>query len=427
VANRLRKFLSVGGALGLVAAPAAGVLLGLPQATGAAAPIAYPAFNATAAASALRLTLEDPGAPLSDQLVDTGGPTAQSAMASLGTTTAYAALPDPGSLVNSAPGLVIGLVGQGAYGLPPIKLPSLPPLPLQVSTDANGKQSATFGAGPYKLTASSTDDHSTASATGGLSTTGASVLGLTANASITKNSDGSVTATATSNAAGLALGPIKLGTIVSTATERITQDGKITSSADTKIVGLSLAGIGVSINEGGVSVDGLGISIPLAPFITPLLKGSGDTLTFQDVTSTAGTVFAPNVVLTIPFKGSTGPGYLRLVIGGSTVSMTGVGAAPATVPIVTPPSNTGGGSGSVGGLLPGDGDVPPIVGSSPPSVSGTQPIVSPPSTAPSPVATAERLPPIGLFSIRSLYLVVAGLALAMFLLGQLIRLLGVRA
>src|SRR4051794_1304499 len=67
-------------------------------------------FAASAAASGVRMTVVLPDAPVTDTPVDGGGPTAQVALSSLGTSTGYAAFPDPGGLVISAPGLVAGLL-----------------------------------------------------------------------------------------------------------------------------------------------------------------------------------------------------------------------------------------------------------------------------------------------------------------------------
>ena len=60
----------------------------------------------------------------------------------------YAAFPDPGPLVISAPGLLTGLLSGGGGGLPPISLPTLPSYPLFVASDPALHPDSSAGAGP---------------------------------------------------------------------------------------------------------------------------------------------------------------------------------------------------------------------------------------------------------------------------------------
>src|SRR5712692_9172800 len=63
------------------------------------------AFSGSAAAGGVRVTVNVPGAPLTDTPIDGGGPTAQVVVDSIGTSSGYAAFPDPGQFVLSIPGL----------------------------------------------------------------------------------------------------------------------------------------------------------------------------------------------------------------------------------------------------------------------------------------------------------------------------------
>jgi hypothetical protein len=404
----------------------------------ASAAVQPPAFSATAAADGVRESVDIPGAPLDDRLIDTGGPTAQAAVTSFGTSTGYAALPDPGSLVNSAPGLVTGLVGQGAAGLPPIKLPTVPPIPVEVATSASGTTSAHTGAGPYSISAKSATTSSSADATGGLESglTG-DIAGLASHVSIATHSDGSVTAAASTEVNGLAVGPLSIGSITSTASETLSASGVITPSSSTKITALSVGGIAVTVGDGGLAAGGGNLPLPVGKLLAPLLSAANITTMITTTKTTKGRVVAPAVLLTVPVRSGIGTaaGTMSLTIGGATASMSGAsGGAPVPTPVVsastgpTPPVGTGSsgvsaggsslGTGSIGGGS--DGVVSPGVGSS--ASGATGPTVSPPV-----VAAAHSTALLGLFDIRSLYLAIAALGLGVALLSQLIRLLGVRA
>jgi len=258
------------------------------------------------------------------------------------------------------------------------------------------------------------------------------------------NSDGSVTATATTQVTGLALGPLTLGSIVSTAAETLKPDGTITPSSSTKIIGASIAGLSVTIDKDELLIGGVGVGVPLSNLIQPLLGKSGDTLTFQDVKTTKGTVIAPDILLTIPFKDPLGKGTYTLTIGGTSVSMQGSAAPPVAPPSVGPTSpgtstghngsgnghgsttglgggSTGSGLGSVSTGPVGSGTLPTVAAGSGGSGTGQQATSPPQPLATAPVAL------VGMFNVRDLYLMLAGLGLGVVLLSQVIRLLGVRA
>src|SRR5438094_180719 len=98
-----------------------------------------PPFSGSAAAGGVRATLAVPEAPVTNTPVDGGGPTAQVQVDSLGTSTGYAAFPDPGQLVVSIPGLAVGLLSGGPGGVP---IPSPPPYPFAVSSDPTSNPEA---------------------------------------------------------------------------------------------------------------------------------------------------------------------------------------------------------------------------------------------------------------------------------------------
>ena len=73
-------------------------------------------FQAAAIAEGVRYTVTVPGAPLSDQIADAGGPVAQASLDSLGTSRGFASLPYPGDTATGLPGLVAGFTGGMVIG-----------------------------------------------------------------------------------------------------------------------------------------------------------------------------------------------------------------------------------------------------------------------------------------------------------------------
>src|ERR1700730_17212281 len=162
--HRASAFARMGGVLGA----AAMIMLLVPATSGALTVAQPPAFSGSAAAGGVRVTITVPGAPGTDTPVDGGGPTAQVAVDSIGTSTGYAAFPDPGQFVVSVPGLVVGVLAGGVGPVPPIALPSPPNYPFFVQSDASNTPEASVGSGPWALSASSESGSSKANATAGL-------------------------------------------------------------------------------------------------------------------------------------------------------------------------------------------------------------------------------------------------------------------
>src|SRR5688572_15331516 len=94
--------------VGFAVAVLAGAALGLSGTAGADASLR---FAASATADAGRLQFSLPGASISDQIIDGGGPVAQADLDSLGANRAFASQPYPGELGVVGPGIVASLVG----------------------------------------------------------------------------------------------------------------------------------------------------------------------------------------------------------------------------------------------------------------------------------------------------------------------------
>jgi hypothetical protein len=408
-------------ALGVVALPLTPLA---PAAISNAGAVTPTAFSGTAAADGVRITLTIPGAPLSDQLIDLGGPTAQATLDTLGTSTGYAALPDPGSLLNSAPGLLTGLLGQGFAGLPPIKLGPLPSYPVEITSDVDENPNVTGGAGPYQITATSTTTKSTATALGGLqSGLSGDIALLDSTSTVASAPDGTVAATATSTMHGLAVGPLAIGEVLSSASETMAADGTVTPASSLHINGVRIGGIAVALDAGELDVAGTKVPLPVGSTLTSLLAGAHISVKVLPAHTYRHRVVAPALQITMPLKTSigSGNGTIRLVVGATTAALkvAGVTAGPGDV---EPTSVAMPGIPTTGGL----GDVPPIT-SPVSSLPGDGVATVPPTTvAPPTVAAANSAGLLDLFDIKSLYLALAGLGVFAFVLSQLVRLLGVR-
>jgi hypothetical protein len=396
-------------------------LLAMPSGAQTAPPTAY---SGSSSATGVAVNLFIPGAPLSDSLVDTGGPTAQAAADSLSVGQGYAAFPNPGAIIQVAPGLIVGLVNQGVAGLPPIPLPSLPTYPLSVGSN-DLKRDAAAGAGPYRIEAHSASGTAQGSATAGIDT---SALGsaslMTSSASVGPTARGTVVATATSDVQGLTVALLNIGEVKTTATATLDAGGTITYSSSVEISALKVGGIGVSLDGNLLTTPGPTVALPLNSVLSNLLAATGVTVTLVPAQQYPDRIVAPAVVVSIPVNAQgvgSGPGSVSLTFGATTATVSG------TVPTVDEaPGETSTDDGccaAVVGTTTGTGTPTgdASIGAVPtPVASGAAPIVS------GGVAAARPAAFVGLFDIRSLYLELVGCALAIVVLGQLLRLSGVR-
>lgn len=391
-----------------------------------------PAFDASAAADGVRVRFEVPGAPLTSRLVDVGAPTAQVAASSLGSSRGYAAFPDPGELVQSAPGLAAGLLLQGAAGLPPIALPTLPSYPLLIVSDINGDRHAELGEGPYRLEANSSTNHADASATGGLQTgVAGNVATIEATARSGVEDDGSVLATATSDVQGLSVGPITIGRVTSTASVRLNEDGTIEPSSSISISALRVGGIDVAINEEGLVLGSVSVPLPIGETLANLLAGAGLDAHLTTAQTFDNAVIAPTLVISTRVETGLGiePGTASLTLGGATAALTGPGAGEEPAGGTDDLSGSGGDPDDLSGSGGDQGEAfdSPDLGMGIPAFEG-QPGSdgNPPALVTDPVGSERSGELTGLFDIQSTYLALAGCAAGLYALGQMIRLLGVR-
>ena len=408
----------------LVAAGALGLTVLETSAPGAAGDVAIPAYAASASAVGAHLVVTIPRFPVTDTPVSSGGPTAQALRDSSGTNQGYAAFPDPGQSLVSVPSLVSGLLALGgAGGLPPLTLPSLPAYPLYVSSDPAVDPQASAGTGPYHLRATSAASATTATATAGLQTDAAGNIALTSStASITEMPDGSVVATAVTDAQGISMGPITIGEVRSTAT--MTLNGStVRPRSEIEVSGMQVGGLPVaSVTAEGLSLAGTAVPLPIPGLLVKLLGPAQLAPTIVTPKQFPGRVVSPafqlTAPLTIPYFGA---GSYTLTVGSATATMLGAGPLGPVAPSTAPPAKTG-------GLTPPPGTgagMPTLPQAAPLPTTEGAPVGAPPGTAlaePAQVALGPlQLSAQELAAIKILYLIVAALACVMAILGQTIR------
>lgn len=455
----VRRSLLVGVCLaGCVAVPA-GAITG---ATGQGDAAATVSFSGSAAAGGVLLTVVAPGAPATDVPVDGGGPTAQVAVDSIGTSVGYAAFPDPGKFFVSVPGLAVGLLAGGAGGLPPLDLPSLPGYPFYVASDPDTAPEVSVGSGPYRLAASSTPQASEASATAGLETDVGNAALASSTASVAPSASGGVVAKATARLQGLSVGPLTIGQVSSTATQTMDEGGTITPSTDLEIAGMRVGNVPVALTPKGFVAGGETTPVAVNSSLADMLKGTGITVELVAPQNFPDRVVAPAIRISFPFAipGAKDSGTATMIIGSATTSLVGAAATGAVdLPVGSGgdlphdgfagdgganPSGTDGGVGTDGGIgslggaaMADNGDSAgsqeAAGGESGPSDAtlpvsgGADQLVSAGSLPAATVAGGSSAIAVTKLDLRTVYLVVLLGALAVSAAGAGIRRLGVRA
>lgn len=398
-------------------------------------------FSGSASASGVIMTVTVPGAPATDTPIDGGGPTAQVAVSSLGSSAGYAAFPDPSQFFVSLPALAQGVAAGGAGGLPPATLPNIPPYPFSVSSDVNTTPSAEAGSGPYRITSKSATGSSTATATSGAND---NLLGSAAladsQASVASSADG-VVSSATSILKGLAVGPLSIGYIESKASQTLDSSGATTPFTDLKIGGMRIGGVPVEVSPQGFNAAGTVSPVAMDKNLADVLKQAGITLTIVAAQTYPDRVVAPALRITAPFAFPAVPnvgefrGTMTTTIGFATAQLTGAGSGDA----VSSPASSGTGSGVApsttgSGINPAPGlPVTDFAGASGATLPTTDLTTGQPGAATGnsgvdvSLAAGGGVVPGDGFDTRRVYLLLAVGALMAFGLGHIISRSGVRA
>jgi len=237
------------------------VLLGVASAGVAAGPAGADAgfagtYHAESTADAVRITVLVPHAPLSNTVMDAGGPSTHAIIDTAGRSEAYASFPYPGDNVVTAPPLIAGASGGKI---------NLPAYPFFVGSSSPSVPKQEAGSGPYAIKAESTDGASTASASAGLNSEGQAALGLARSASSTTASTDSVVSQAATEVTAFAVGPLKIGRVASTAKTVLGSDGQLSRQADTQIAGVMVGDTAVAITPKGLVIAGQTSPLNSAP------------------------------------------------------------------------------------------------------------------------------------------------------------------
>jgi hypothetical protein len=279
-------------------------------------------FHAEATADALRITVLVPHAPLSNTVMDVGGPSTHAVLDTTGRSEAYASFPYPGDNVVTAPPLIAGASG-GKINLPAY------PFFVNSSFPSIPKQEA--GSGPYAIKAESTDTSSTGSASAGLNSEGQAALGLARSASSTTEDAGSVLSQAATEVTAFAVGPLKIGRVFSTAKTVLGSDGRLTRQADTQITGVMVGDTAVAITPKGLVAGGQSSPLNTAP-VHDLLTQAKINVELMPQDNAASGVVAPAVRVTQQ-DGSGQSGMTAVyLIGAASAFVDGTPASPLASP-----------------------------------------------------------------------------------------------
>lgn len=244
-------------------------------------------YFASAVADGVRLTFIAPSASLSDTAADVGGPSAQATLDSLGTSRAFGSFPYPGETVVTSTGLVRTLSGAPT-----------PDYPLYANSDYPIVTKQEIGSGIFALRAESDERRAAGSASVGLAVEGAGTLGLVRSVATTDATGDAVVSEATSTIEGLAIGPLRLAHVVSTATVSLGPDGQLTRRSATDVVGATVAGTDVTIAADGLHVGEGAVPAPPAGPVNDALKQAGITIDFVQARDLPAGVVAPAVRVT---------------------------------------------------------------------------------------------------------------------------------
>jgi hypothetical protein len=365
-------------------------------------------FEATAAADGVRSLTTSPGAPLTDEVADAGGPTAQARLSSIGTSTGFAAYPFPGSTVLGAP--ATAGTSQVSY-------------PFAVSSSYPVNPTATSSQGPYSLAATSQEARSTASAGSGSNDPAGSAAAAVAARATVSLVGGTVTAQAESDDHSLGTGPLSLGRVHATALLTAPATGAPTRTWTFEAEGLSAGGMAFSVGPAGLTVAGTTTPLPDSSPVTSVLAGAGIKLTYIAAEMTPTSVTSAGLKVAVTSPGGQTTTYL---LGRALARVTQAVDAGATTTSGFPPPPPPPTSGTPAGPAP----LTPLAGAPAPD-AGTAPVtpVVAASAAPAPIApvAASITPAAAVVGWpRSYFLVLAGGGLLAVVGAVMISLLGVR-
>ncbi|HYT39257.1 MAG TPA: hypothetical protein VEN99_07095, partial [Acidimicrobiia bacterium] len=290
----------------VVALGAAGVVAVGLTAAGAAGADAI-RFSASATADGGRLAFLVPGASVSDQIIDGGGPVAQADLDSLGSSRAFASTPYPGELGVIGPGIVASLINA----------PQPPPYPFiaQSRHPSTPEQHVEYGQF-FKLQARSEETSSSATALTSDFGGDAKVFASRAEAKVASTGD-EVAASASNRFEGLVAGPLQIASVVSSAAVNRAPGSDATRSSSLVVTGASINGQAVGFSDKGFVVGANATPLPPSDPLLKALAGAGVTVTYLSPEATPSGVVAPGlrIVTVREIPGAARTATLALTLG----------------------------------------------------------------------------------------------------------------
>jgi len=201
-------------------------------------------FRGLAAADAVRVMVTVPNFPVTSSVVDTSLYATQAIVTSNNSSQAFASSPYPGEGVVTLPGTLAGF-----------NVPGVPEYPLYASSVHPDREHAQVGDGPFKLVSDSTEKSSDASASSGV--IGDQNIGAAASkASVKRDDAGGVVAASESKVDAFKAQALRIGSVVSTATTKLSPDGQLERASSLEFSGVTVNDVAVALTKEGIVVGG---------------------------------------------------------------------------------------------------------------------------------------------------------------------------
>ncbi|MEW6472004.1 MAG: hypothetical protein AB1679_07020 [Actinomycetota bacterium] len=409
----------------------------------AAADAGYGAgFSGTASGNGMRMTFDVPNSAARNP-IDGGGPTAQAHVDSLGNSTAFASHPYPGEIPLSGPGLLTGSL-KGSF--PMLDVPAVPGYPFYVESKHPLAPHGEMTGPGQTLDAASDALSSSSKAISGFGSASGSG-GFARSVATVESTAETVTAQAESRVSSFAVGPFRLGEVVSTARAVLRSDGSVDRDGQISVTGAAVEGVPVKVDASGLTVADSTTPLPSGEPVAKALEQAHLTVEITPKEITGTTVVAPAVKIVQTFPGDNGRitylvGVAAAALEGDALSRVATGAvdqnpAPAPtvgstevvmapVPAFVPDSPLPvalGGPAPIGAEFTTDAIAPAVTGA-------TQPLRDAPAPEPARAPIAVAVPSAAtkgqpLFDTSGLSLAVLAAGVVGVVISQLQRLLGV--
>jgi hypothetical protein len=385
--------------------------------------------HVVASADGARVTFTAKDFLLIEDLADVGVASAQADTHSTSGSRGFAGNPYPGDAVMTTPDLVSGLLQQQTG----VEV-EVPNYPLTVSSSSWGDKESKLEQPGYSLSSVSSEFANRSQATAGMTAEQGRAGQLVALAKTSANPrTGVAEAAALSDVQGITVNEIlQFGRVRSSATVQIDAKGTVRSTSDLALADTRVAGHRVAITPKGIQADDQAVSAPTSEQLAEALKQAGVTVRYLAPERTKTGVVSAGVEVTATQADPTGSSatfVARYVLGRASAQApdgaqhfddatpSAIGPVPAAGLGKAEPIGESGPAPGVSGPAAGPGGIP-APAEAPPAPRAAGP-------DPSGQAVALRGWPTDV-GATGIYLTVVFVALAMFVGGTLVRLLGVR-